>query len=134
MTNISNMFLAQCRGLETSFRLFYNFIKMPIQRDLANLVPSASFRYKRKAKFGDKGEIWPFLIVDIYHIQLSCITPIQKKGKKDKKENYRSVSILPVLSKIFERIMFIQMSAFLKTFLTNNNADSAKVITPSNVC
>ena len=40
------------------------------------------------------------------------ITPIHKKGKKDKKENYRPVSILPVLSKIFERIMFIQMSAF----------------------
>ena len=40
------------------------------------------------------------------------VTPIHKKGKKDKKENYRPISILPVLSKIFERIMFIQMSAF----------------------
>ena len=39
------------------------------------------------------------------------ITPIHKKGKK---ENYRPVSILPVLSKIFERIMFIQMSAFFE--------------------
>ena len=62
------------------------------------------------------------------------ITPIHKKGKKDQKENYRPVSIRPVLSKIFERIMFKPMSAFLKTFLTKNNADSAKVITPSNVC
>ena len=62
------------------------------------------------------------------------VTPIHKKGKKDKKENYRPVSILPVLSKIFERIMFIKMSAFLKTFLTNSNADSVKVITPSNDC
>ena len=42
------------------------------------------------------------------------VTPIHKKGKKDKKENYRPVSILPVLSKIFERIMFIQMSAFFE--------------------
>ena len=33
-----------------------------------------------------------------------------QKSKKDKKENYRPVSILPVLSKICERIMFIQMS------------------------
>ena len=40
------------------------------------------------------------------------VTPIHEKGEKDKKENYRPVSILPVLSKIFERIMFIQMSAF----------------------
>ena len=37
------------------------------------------------------------------------VTPVHKKGKKDKKENYRPVSILPVLSKIFERIMFIQI-------------------------
>ena len=35
------------------------------------------------------------------------VAPIHKKGKKDKKENYRPVSILPVLSKIFEIIMFI---------------------------
>ena len=62
------------------------------------------------------------------------VTPIHKKGKKDKKENYRPVSILPVLSKVSERIMCIQMSAFLKTFLTNSNADSVKVITPSNAC
>ena len=34
------------------------------------------------------------------------ITPIHKKGKKDKKENYRPVSILPVLSKILERIAY----------------------------
>ena len=62
------------------------------------------------------------------------VTPIHKKGKKDKKENYRPVSILPVLSKIFERILFMQMSAFLRMFLTNSNADSVKVIIPSNVC
>ena len=48
---------------------------------------------------------------------LSClkeadVVPIHKKGKKDKKENYRPVSILSVLSKVIERIMFLQMSAF----------------------
>ena len=62
------------------------------------------------------------------------VTPIHKKGKKDNKENYRAVSVLPVLSKIFERIMVIQISAFLKTNLTNSNADYVKVITPSNLC
>ena len=62
------------------------------------------------------------------------VIPIHKKGKKDKKESYSPVSIQPVLSKIFERIMFIQMSTFLKTFLTNSNADSIKVITRNNAC
>ena len=35
MTNISNMFLAECWRLETSSRLFYDFIKITIQQDLA---------------------------------------------------------------------------------------------------
>ena len=35
MTNISNMFLTECWRVETSFRPFYDFIKMTIQQDLA---------------------------------------------------------------------------------------------------
>ena len=35
ITNIYYMFLAQWWRLETSFRLFYDFIKMTILRDLA---------------------------------------------------------------------------------------------------
>ena len=35
MTNISNLFLAECCRLETSSRLFYDFIKIKIQQDLA---------------------------------------------------------------------------------------------------
>ena len=55
-----------------------------------------------------------------------------QKSKKDK-ENYRPVSILPVSSKIFGRIMFMKMHVFFRIFLTNRNADSVKVITPSSV-
>ena len=40
------------------------------------------------------------------------VTPFHKKGKKDKKDNYRPVSILPTLSKCFEKCMFSQMSAY----------------------
>ena len=39
-------------------------------------------------------------------------TRIHKKGMKQLKEDYRSVRILPTLLKMFERIMFIQISAF----------------------
>ena len=42
------------------------------------------------------------------------VIPIHKKDKKDKKENYRPVSILPFLSKIFERSIFIQRSTFFE--------------------
>ena len=41
------------------------------------------------------------------------VTPLHKKCSKSLKENYRPVSILPTLSKVFERNMFKQMSIFL---------------------
>ena len=34
MTNISNLFLVECRRLQTSSRIFYDFIKMTLQQDL----------------------------------------------------------------------------------------------------
>ena len=40
------------------------------------------------------------------------VTPLRKKCNKSLKENYRSVSILSILSKVFERSMFKQMSSF----------------------
>ena len=39
-------------------------------------------------------------------------------ARKDNKENYRPVSILPTLPKIFERIIFEQMSGFFDNFLS----------------
>ena len=36
------------------------------------------------------------------------VTPIFNKGSKNKKENFRPVSILPVLSKIFENLIKFQ--------------------------
>ena len=45
-------------------------------------------------------------------LKMADVSPLHKKGKKDLKENYRPVSILPVFSKVFERSMFAQMSIF----------------------
>ena len=46
------------------------------------------------------------------------IIPLYKKGKKDIKGNYRPVSILPNLSKIFEKCMFEQMSQFFENIFS----------------
>ena len=46
------------------------------------------------------------------------ITPFYKKGKKDIKGNYRPVSILPDLSKIFEKCMFKQMSQLFENIFS----------------
>ena len=45
-------------------------------------------------------------------LKLADVTPLHKKGKKNEKDNYRPVSILPTLSKCFEKCMFSQMSAY----------------------
>ena len=44
-------------------------------------------------------------------LKFADVTPLHKKGRKDVKQNYRSVSILPILSKIYERDMFQKMSS-----------------------
>ena len=47
------------------------------------------------------------------------ITPIHKKGSKHCKGNYRPVSILSNVSKIFERPIFYQMSIFFEKIFSN---------------
>ena len=47
-------------------------------------------------------------------LKLANITPVFKKGSANSKENYRPVSILPNLSKIFERCMFKHMSNYFE--------------------
>jgi exonuclease III/predicted transport protein len=52
-------------------------------------------------------------------LKLADITPIFKKLQNIKKENYRPVSLLPVVSKIFERIMQNQMLPFIENILSD---------------
>ena len=47
-------------------------------------------------------------------LKLADITPIFKKEDSLNKENYRPVSILPHLSKVFERILYKQIDSFTK--------------------
>ena len=51
---------------------------------------------------------------------LKCanITPVHKKGETTDKTNYRPVSILPVVSKIFERVMHKQIGVFMEDYLS----------------
>ena len=51
-------------------------------------------------------------------LKTADITPIYKKGKRDLKDNYRPVSILPVLSKLYERSMFKQISEFFENIFS----------------
>ena len=46
------------------------------------------------------------------NLKIADITSLHKKGNGDVKGNYRPVSILPNLSKVFEKSIFTQMSQF----------------------
>ena len=48
------------------------------------------------------------------------ITSVFKKGERYSKDNYRPVSILPNVSKIFERCMFRQINEYMDVFLSRN--------------
>ena len=45
------------------------------------------------------------------------VTPIFKKDDPLDKENYRPVSILPLLSKVFEKLIYKQLSNYAESFL-----------------
>ena len=45
--------------------------------------------------------------------KMAWILPIYKSGDKRKCENYRPISILPIISKIFERCVFNQVYTYL---------------------
>ena len=46
------------------------------------------------------------------------VTPLHKKDDNTNKENYRPISILPTISKIFEMLMFQQITSFLSRVLS----------------
>ena len=61
------------------------------------------------------------------------VTPLHKKCNKSLKENYRPVSILPILSKVFERSIFKQMSSFFMIYFQNIIMASEKDLVLNNV-
>ena len=49
--------------------------------------------------------------------KIANITPAHKKDEPTNKENYRPVSVLPLLSKVFQRLLYIQLSEYLEKYL-----------------
>ena len=51
-------------------------------------------------------------------LKLAEVSPIFKKKHDLDKENYRPVSVLPHVSKVFERIMYYQINDYMKEKLS----------------
>ena len=52
-----------------------------------------------------------------YILKLANITPVHEKDEATDKENYRPVNVLPLLSRIFERLNCDQHSEYLDQYL-----------------
>ena len=46
--------------------------------------------------------------------KVARITPIFKEGHKTEKSNYRTISVLPVISKLFDKLVFNQLYHYMK--------------------
>ena len=51
-------------------------------------------------------------------MKLANVTPVFKKGARTSKNNYRPVSILPILSKLFEQLISKQLPEFFESILS----------------
>ena len=52
-------------------------------------------------------------------LKLANIMPVHKKDETTDKENYRPVSVLPLFSKIFEKVIYDQLSQYLEKYLNS---------------
>ena len=64
--------------------------------------------------------------------KLADISPVFKKGDNLMKSNYRPVSILPALSKIFERLLFSQINAYMDPKLSMHQCGFRKNMSAQN--
>ena len=56
--------------------------------------------------------------------KIARVTPIYKEGEKSEKSNYRPISVLPVLSRLFEKLIYDQLYQYLERggFLTSEQS------------
>ena len=53
------------------------------------------------------------------NLKLANIKPVHKKDEPTDKESYRPVSVLPLISKIFERLIYDQLNEYLDQYLNS---------------
>ena len=85
----------------------------------SELTPSIAYLVNKSIRDGKFPALW----------KLACVTPLHKADDKLKVENYRPISILPVLSKIMERVVHAQLSQHLNlNSFTSIDLDMAIVL------
>ena len=67
-------------------------------------------------------------------LKLADITPIFNKGDSTQAKNYRPVSVLYYVSKVFERIILKQLSEYIKAFYLLFCVVTVKVLILRQLC
>ena len=52
-------------------------------------------------------------------LKVADVIPVFKKEDPSNKANYRPISLLPIISKIFERVLFVQIEKFSENILSS---------------
>ena len=66
-------------------------------------------------------------------LKLANITPVHKKDSKSKKDHYRSISVLPNISKIYERFLFKHILEYFEQFLSKYQCGFRKGFSVHNI-
>ena len=91
-----------------------------------NILEQSRFTYKMLTDFINDAIVGEDIFPD--SLKFGDITSVHKKDETTNKENYRPISVLPLISKIFERIIHDQLSEYLKNIQIVYYADLGKVI------
>ena len=110
---------------------FLEATSLDVEREIKQLNPKKANTYKNIPTkiLKQSSEICTDALTDLFNkivreeefpakLKLADVTPIYKKDDPTNSKNYRPVSVLPVTSKIFERLLQKQLSSFIDKFLS----------------
>ena len=82
-----------------------------------NILKQSRFTYKMLTDCINDAIVGEDVFPD--SLKFGDITPVHKKDETNNKENYRPISVLPLISKIFERIIQDQLYEYLEKYLNS---------------
>ena len=103
------MVLATLKQLDINKATGSNGIPVRLLKETADqIAPSLTMLFNKSLWLGIFPEDW----------KLANIVPIFKKGKRDFVENYRPISLLPVVSKVLERCVLAGLQNYTSHFIS----------------
>ena len=82
-----------------------------------NILKESRFTYKMLTNCINDAIVGEDIFPD--SLKFGDITPVHKEDETTNKGNYRPISVLPLISKIFERIIHDQLSEYLEKYLNS---------------